>query len=398
MSDKNYTLPPMGKKNISISNKIISFAIVISITTVILVLMSKFKPEIDKKVNTESVPTVATINIKAVDFVVPITSEGMVLPKTNISFASEITGKVVFVAPQFSIGGKFTAGDVLVKIDPRDYELAITRAQANVSARLASLDLEQAKSDLAKNDWKKYGKKGRPSALNLNLPQVASAQAALAGAKADLLLAKRNLEKTKVAAPFDGVIFAKNVDIGQFVNIGTSLATIASTEIAEIRVALSDKQLNSSGLNNSFDNIIVKISSEETSHVQWQGHVAQIEAQRDERTLMNFVVVEVREPFTQQAVPLRFNTFVEIEFDGETLHSVYPLARNYMMLGNKVKILNSQSQLVIRSVDVSHSDANTFYISDGLEANDQLITTQLPGVKNGSQLKLENDPSNSNIN
>ena len=390
MSDQNHTLPPMGKKeSVNISSKIIPAVIVIFITAAVLLLMAKFKPDIDKKDDAQIVQTVETINIRAVDFVIPITTEGMVLPKTSIAFSSEISGKIISVATQFSNGGRFTAGDILVKVDPLDYKLAITRAQANVSAKIASLDLEQAKSDLAKTDWKKYGKKGQPTALNLNLPQVASAKAALAGAKADLLLAKRNLAKTEVIAPFDGVIFTKNVDVGQFVAIGTTLATIASTQTAEIRVALSDEQLNKSGLNTSIANIAVKIRSEETNNIQWQGRVAQIEAQRDARTLMNFVVIEVEQPFSQQSIPLRFNTFVEVEFNGQTLHSVYPMARNYMMLNHKVKILDSQLQLAIRSVEVGYADDSRFYITSGLNSTDQVIVTQLPGLKSGSQLKLE---------
>jgi len=392
MSDQNHTLPPMGKKeSVNIFSKIIPAVVVIVITVSVLFLMAKFKPDIDKKDDAQIIQTVETINIRAIDFVIPITTEGMVLPKTSIAFSSEISGKIISVAAQFSNGGRFTAGDVLVTVDPLDYELAITRAQANVSAKIASLYLEQAKSDLAKDDWKKYGKKGQPTALNLNLPQVASAKAALAGAQADLLLAKRNLAKTKIVAPFDGAMFTKNVDVGQFVAIGTVLATIASTQTAEIRVALSDQQLDKSGLNSSIDNITVKIRSEETHNIQWQGRVVQIEAQRDARTLMNFVVIEVQQPFSQQSIPLRFNTFVEVEFDGQTLHSVYALARNYMMLNHQVKILDSQSRLAIRSVEVGYADDSSFYITAGLNSSDQVIVTQLPGLKSGSQLKREDE-------
>ncbi|VAW40213.1 hypothetical protein MNBD_GAMMA01-222 [hydrothermal vent metagenome] len=393
MSNQNHTLPPMGAtENQRKFSRALPFIIVVLITVGIWFLMSVLKPEIEKKDDVAAIPMVETITIKPVDFVVPIVTEGMVLPKTSINFSAEIVGKITFVAPQFSNGGKFAAGDVLVKVDPKDYELAIVRSKANVAAALAQLDLDQAKSDLAKNDWDKYGKKGKPSSLNLNLPQVASAKAALAGAKADLLLAKRNLTKTSIVAPFDGVIFTKNVDVGQFVNIGTTLATIASTKLAEIRVALSDQQLQMSGLNDMVDTLKVIITSEETKQVQWHGQVTHIESQRDVKTLMNYVVIEIEKPFSQQPTPLRFNTFVEVEFAGETLYSVYPLERSYMMLNNKVKILDSNSQLVIRSVETAYADIQNFYISKGLNLGDKVITTQLPGIKSGATLKLAHIP------
>jgi len=393
MSNQKHTLPPMGHK---ISNKkrkkanyILPIFIVIGITFALMVLMNKFKANEEKKHEGKIIPAVEVVSINPIDFVIPITSEGMVMPKTSISFSAEISGKIISVADNFSNGGQFIKGDVLVKIDSRDYELAIIRAQANVASAKAKLDLEQAKSDLARNDWKKYGKKGKPTALNLNLPQVDSAKAALDGAKADLNLAKRNLDKTKVVAPFDGVIFSKTADVGQFVSTGMSLATIASTEVAEIRVALTDVQLNQSGLNQSIENVWVDISSEETNEVIWQGKVKQIEAQRDARTLMNYMVIEVIHPFTQQATALRFNTFVSVEFAGNTLLGVYPINRQYMLLNNKVKILDSQLKLMIKPVEVIYSDDQMFYISNGLEMDDRIITTQLPNVKTGSQLKLD---------
>ena len=395
MSNNTHILPPMGSDESNKRNLFIPIIIVIGVTLALLFLMNKLKPSEQEKDDEVIVPTVETISIEPIDYIIPIKSEGMVMPQISISFASEITGKIIAISENFSNGGKFKKGDILVEVDPKDYELAITRAQANVASAKANLELEQAKSDLAKDDWKKYGKKGKPSTLNLNLPQVASAQAALDGARADLKLAQRNLEKTTVMAPFDGVIFSKSVDVGQFVNTGMSLAMIASTEVAEIRVALSDQQLVESGLNDSIGNVQVSIGSEEINGIKWQGKVKQIEAQRDSRTLMNYVIIEVEQPFLQQEMALRFNTFVTVEFAGETLLGVYPINREFMLLNNRLKVLDSDMRLVIQDVEVVFSNDENFYISDGINANNQVITTQLPNIKVGSQLKLENKKVNS---
>jgi RND family efflux transporter MFP subunit len=391
MSNQKYTLPPKQEaiENSNKLKKVIPVIVVIAIVVSLWYLMSLLKPTIKKKEDTITVPVVTTIKISPLDFVIPIHAEGMVLPQTKINISSEVSGKIVYVSDKFSNGGSFDKDDILIKIDPMDYQLAITRAKASVAAQVANLDLEQAKSDLAKLDWKKYGKKGKANPLNLNLPQVASAKAALSGAKADLKIAQRNLNKTIIKAPFSGVILNKNVDLGQFVSLGTALASIASTEVSEIRVSLSDAQLRMSGLDDFSDDsdVNVSISSDETSQQSWFGKVAAVEAQRDARTLFNYTVVEIKEPFTQQAIPLRFNTFVEVEFDGKTLYSVIPLSRNYMMLNNKVKLLDSQSQLLIKTVEVAYSDDDYFYVSDGLSADDRVIITQLPGIKSGSKLK-----------
>lgn len=395
MSEQNYRLPPMGETQSNKSNmpkKILPVIVVLGAIVLLWVVMGLFKPEIEKKSDEKIVPAVETIQITAIDFIIPIKTEGMVLPKTKINISAEVLGKIVYVSDKFTNGGVFKEGDVLIKIDPVDYQLAITRAKANVAAQVANLDLQQAKSDLAKTDWKKYGKKGKPNALNLNLPQVASAKAALSGAKADLNLATRNLDKTIVKAPFNGVMLSKNVDLGQFVNIGVALAGVASTQVAEIRVSLSDEQLSMSGLDqfDSNSTIQVVIGSQEIPGQQWRGKVSAVEAQRDARTLFNYAVVQVELPFTQQASALRFNTFVEVAFKGKTLKDVFRLSRSYVMLNNRVKVLDDQSSLQIKSVEVVYSDEDNLYIANGLNEGDKIITTQLPSTQIGSKLNLEN--------
>ncbi len=138
-------------------------------------------------------------------------------------------------------------------------------------------------------------------------------------------------------------------------------------------------------------------TAEEINDMKWQGKVKQIEAQRDSRTLMNYVIIEVEQPFTQQEMALRFNTFVTVEFAGKLLLGVYPINREYMLLNNRIKLLDSDLKLVIQDVDVVYSNDEKLYISDGLNANDKVITTQLPNIKVGSQLKLKNNKASSVI-
>jgi len=392
MSKDNYTLPPMREETMKLRHKMRPILLVLLVTAVLIAAMVVLKPKEQKKEETEAIPSVEVIQVEPVDFVVPIKTDGTVLPQTKINISAEVNGRIIFVADNFINGHVFTQDDVLLKIDPTDYELAITRAKANVASQQANLDLQQAKSDLAKRDWKKYGKKGKPDALNLNLPQVASAKAAMSAAKADLKLAQRNLEKTFITAPFDGVLLAKMVDMGQFVSLGTPLASIASTEVAEVRISLSDEQMHNSGLD-TFDGsqvIFVQINSDEIKDKQWQGKIASIEAQRDSKTLFNYAIIEVAQPFNQQNTPLRFNTFVNVSLEGKTLKQVYPLERGYVTLEDKVKVLSPKFQLVYKDIMVVYTDDDYKYISSGINANDNIITTGLSHIKAGDQLKRAN--------
>ena len=391
MSKKTQELPSMASLQPSKSiNKLIPILLVLLVTFALAFLMIKLKPDEQKKDEIKIVPSVEVLQVLPIDYIIPIKSEGVVLPKTKINIASEVSGKITYISDNFTSGDSFKKGDVLLKIDPKDYELAITKAKANVAAQMANFDLQQAKSDLAKSDWNKYGKKGSPNALNLNLPQVASAKAAVDAANADLQLAQRNLEKTYVNASFDGVILTKMADLGQFVSLGTPLVSVASTEMAELRISLSDEQIRNSGLLN-FDasqHILVKINSEEAQDVQWVGKIASIEAQRDAKTLFNYAVVEIERPFDQQVVPLRFNTFVTASMNGETLHQVYLIERGNIMHDNKVKIFSSSSTLAYKEVSVVFTDDDYKYINKGIDSNDKIIITGLSNIKLGDELKL----------
>lgn len=367
--------------------KLLPFLIVLVVLLALMAVMKSMKPVIEKKAEEVVIPMVQTIQLKPQDYLIPIISEGIVKPKAIVNLTAEVSGKITKISDAFANSGSFKKGDLLIQIDPSDFQLAITKAQANVSSQQANLELQQAKSDLAQKDWKKYGKKGKPSSLNLNLPQVKSAQAALAGAQADLKLAKRNLDKTQLLAPYDGVVLQRTVNIGQFVNVGTQIGQIASAEVAEVRVSLSDEQISFIQKNNSSDQ--VTISSLEIGNTTWNGHIVNIESQRDARTLLNTAIINVPNPLTQNNIPLRFNSYVNIELKGNTLKNVFALSRNYIQLGDKVKVLDSDSKLQYRELEIAYSDSEFLYIKKGIKLNDEIITTQIPNLRQGSLLNKE---------
>jgi len=132
---------------------------------------------------------------------------------------------------------------MLAQVDPRDYEIALILADANVAQASATLAEEQALAKQAAADWRNLGRRGSPSDLTLRKPQLAAAEANLAGARGQVQRAQLDLERTTIAAMYDGRISAKQVDLGQYVNTGSSLAQIYSTGNAEIRLPLTSNQL-----------------------------------------------------------------------------------------------------------------------------------------------------------
>jgi len=119
-----------------------------------------------------------------------IQSRGTVRPARENALVPEIAGTITGLSDQFVVGGQFAAGEELIQIDRRDFEIALTQAQANVAAANATLQEEGARSEQAKADWKLLGRQGAPSALSARLPQVAAARAALDSARAQVKRAR----------------------------------------------------------------------------------------------------------------------------------------------------------------------------------------------------------------
>ena len=171
-------------------------------------------------------------------------AQGSVTPRTQTTLVSEVNGAVVEVAAQFNVGGFFRKGDLLMRIDPKDYQAALSRARAQVANRQALLAQEQARADQARKDWDNLRRPGEPSDLVLRVPYVAEAQANLRSAQADLQQAQTNLARTTIRAPYDGMLREKRVDVGQYVGTGTAVALLYSIDSAEVRLPLTEHDMS----------------------------------------------------------------------------------------------------------------------------------------------------------
>ena len=170
-------------------------------------------------------PFVRAITAEAENIRLSVTAEGTVRPRVESELVPEVAGRVIWVSPSLAIGGFFEEGDEMLKIDPREYELAVTRSRAAVAQADLQVATEEQEAAVARKEWEDLGE-GEPTALVLRKPQLAEANAALASAQAALEQAQFDLERTVVKAPFAGRVRSKQVDIGQYVQRGQSVAAL----------------------------------------------------------------------------------------------------------------------------------------------------------------------------
>jgi len=353
------------------------------------------KPEIEKRRPSTPTPLVRTIKVNVGPQSVTVQGEGTVRPSQEIQLVPEVDGKAVYVSPALVDGGQFKKDDILLRIDPADYHLAVTLAQAKVKDAESKLQLAEEEAAAAGEEWRMlYGDQvedPKPPPLVAKEPQRAAAQAKLEAERADLKKAFLNLERTELAAPFDGRVSQKGVDLGQYVSPGQSLATLFSTEAAEIVVPLEDETLrwfhvprftNSEGPG-STAKVHARIAGRERS---WDGEVVRAEGKLDERTRMINVVVRVDEPYATRP-PLAMGLFVTVDIKGRQLPEAGVIPRQALQEDDMVWVVDGGNRLRFRKVDVARVQGDQIVVKDGLKDGELVVITPLKAVTDGMAIR-----------
>ncbi|CAM4026133.1 efflux RND transporter periplasmic adaptor subunit [Shewanella aquimarina] len=346
------------------------------------------------------VPIVDVMPVRSETVSLNLPSYGVVLPKNKTQLVTEVQGRMLSISDKFVAGGIVKRGDMLAQIEPSDYEADLMQAQATLAQAKAALDEEIARGEVAKNDWKGYDG-GVPPELGLRVPQLKKEQANVKFAEAALARAQRNLERTTIRAPFDGIIKSRNVDLGQYVTLGTNLGELYDTRIAEIRLPLANHEL---AYLESIDNpdTQVTLSAELAGRtVNWTGQIVRSEGVIDADNRMVYLVAEVKDPYLRQnktegQLPLKYGSFVNAIIKGRTVEGIVKLPR-YIVRDHQVAVVRDDNTLEMREVNVVRSDIDKVYIKDSLEDGERISLTTINNMATGQLVKVigEEDKSQS---
>lgn len=327
-----------------------------------------------------------------------VQAQGTVVPRTETDLVSEVSGKVVWMSDEFVSGGTFEAGEVLARIDPSDYETALLAAEAELASARATLADEQARSDAAREDFRRVrGNTGEPSDLLLRKPQVARARAAVQASEAAVERARRNLERTRITLPFNGMIRSRNVDLGQYVTVGGNLGMAFSTDVAEVRLPLSQGDLAFLDLpfgkaGKALDRPVTLIASVAGEPARWNARLVRTEGVIDSNTRLTYVVARIEDPYglsgegRDAALPV--GTFVEAEITGRDATGLMKLPTQALHDRQTIYLANDDDQLEVREVDVVRTTPREVYVSGSLSVDDRVITTAIPAPVPGLDLNV----------
>ena len=322
-------------------------------------------------------------------------TQGTVQPRRQIDLVAQVGGKVQATAGGFAEGHFFAAGDVLVQLEQQDYRHAIARARARVADAGQVLALEKGRVRQAKREWRDLGDRDAND-LFLRVPQMASAEAGVKAAAADLAQAELELKRTAVTAPFDGRILQTMVDVGQFVVPGSPVARIYSTDAVEIRLPLTDRQVGLLDLNlhpgeeATSQRIPVVISGRLGGRDwQWEGSITRTDAAIDTRSRTLFAVAEIEDPFVADEVsgrpPLLIGQFVRARIAGRTQDEVIAIPRGALRPQDMIWLLGPDDRLLFKSVSVLQADGQHILVQGGFSGPVRVIisplTMAVPGMR-----------------
>lgn len=327
-----------------------------------------------------------------------VRSQGTISPRTETTLIAEAAGQIIEVSPNFVSGGFFRKGDVLVRIDPRNYESIVKRARADVARAATQLETERGLAGYAKSDWERLRKfdpnRGPGTDLALRKPQLREAVAMLQSAQADLEKAQGDLDRTVIRAPYDGMLRNKVADVGQYVNVGSQLAMTFAVDVAEVRLPVTQQDLRYLDIQKIRTNVDLPVTLRAKlggTDFEWQGIVDRSEGVFDVDSRVLYLVAQIEDPYDLAEtgrVPLLIGTFVAAEIEGRAAGELVLVPRHAMQRGTTLWILDEAMRIYPREVNVVRRDDDFVYISGGVEVGERYCLTPIDQPLPGMQVRI----------
>ncbi len=379
--------------------------LIIGLASSLAAMLFAMKPE-PEVITPEIKPLlVDVLQVSPTALAVGVHAQGVVRPGSQTSLVNEVSGRVVELSPQFNAGGFFRAGDVLLRLDDRDYRARLKQAQALVAQARSALAQEQGRVAVAEHEWQQRRRRDSVSQearrLALREPQLLEAEAQLESARASLDQARLDLERTVVIAPYDGLVASRQVDIGQYVAAGLPVGRILAVGHAEIRLAIPEGKLDYLSLPDAHKASPDQLPRVEISHSfdggtqTWQAELVRTEGVLDERSRSLFVVARLDDPYgiyrgdgQQGFAPLRFGMFVDARIEGRVFSDVISLPRTVIRPGNRVWIVDDRNRLQERELALLRTDGPEILVTEGLEEGDKVCITSVGPVLPNTPVRI----------
>lgn len=341
------------------------------------------------------IPLVRIITVAPETVRLNVNTYGTVVPRTESELIPQVAGPVVWISTALVSGGFFEQGELLLRIDPRDYEASLESARAALERRRS--ERHRAEKQFARQSQLKGRDAASESVFDDADNDLRVAVASLREANAALGKAERDVERTELRAPFTGRVRSEQVDIGQYVTRGQSIARLYAIDFAEVRLPIRDDDIPFINLSLAQPGPETEVSEPEVllsarfagAEQQWTGRIVRTEGEIDPESRMIHAVARVENPYETVAgrPPLAVGLFVEAKILGRFVESVFVLPRSAVHDGDVVHIVGPDDRLHFQSIEVLREEHNRVLVKAGLRAGDRVAVSRLTVPVEGMRVR-----------
>ncbi len=384
---------------------------IVVVSVALAAILISLAPEPTRTEQPPQVPFVQTGLVTAGSGPIPVFASGTVRPGAEVEIVPQVGGRVIWVHPGFKSGGRVRSGQTVFRIEEVHYQYLVQEAEANVAASRVAFLKEQEQASIARSQYELYsGRRGESNAnpLTFREPQLNAARAALSRDEARLADANIALSRTRITAPFDGIVREESVDVGQTVSPGQPVGRLFAADAVEVVVPLSDGDAalipGLWGLKAGGGSVVARVVAQHgDARYHWQGYVDRAEVFLDEQTRTIDVVVRVPDPFSPGVPangdvspgghpPLLVGEFVEVEIEGLALEDYFKVPRASLQPGNEVWMVKDGVVNIV-PVQVLQRADNEVFVTGALEHGLAVITGGIQFATQGMPVQTETDGS-----
>ena len=335
----------------------------------------------------------------------PLASEyaGHLVGTDEVKVQSKVSGNVV---EKLVTGGQFVeAGQLLYRIDARQYESAVLRAQADLAQAEAVLEQSLATynnslTDLRRNEQlfaeaaiAEQAVATQAAKVRADEATCAANEAAIYACQAALRTARENLADTEIYAPMSGQLGVDDVAVGTFVSSGqTTLVTLGSPNPIFAQFSISEADylhfMTVQNMQSDHNPINVTITLADGKEYPFEGRIVEVD-----RELANSTgSLIMKAIFPNPSGLLMPGMFCRVKLTGEVIPNaiLVPQRAVQQLLGKSfVMVVSKDGKSEARTVELGDQVGSYFVVTKGINTSDTVIVEGLTNLREGIELDVK---------
>ena len=338
---------------------------------------------------------------------VHVAGMGTVVPEQSVTLQPQVSGVIVWASPSLQAGGRFKKGEVIARLDDRDYRLRLKQRKSDVTRARFESKVEQGRASVAEREWRLLNGSVQTTslgrALALRKPHKEAAAARAQAAESATNQAELDLLRTVLRAPFNCVVQRRQASVGQLVSPQSPVATLVATDRFLVQVSVPVEHLawiavpGLNGEEGASAEVVQRVGGQATS--SRVGRVLRLLGELDPMGRMARLSLAIDGPLDvtgtsdeaasqQGTTPLLLGAYVEVSIAGKVLESVYAIARSALHDGDVIWLVGRGDLLEVRAVDVLWRERDVVLVATGLRAGMRLVSSHLPSPVPGMKLRV----------